>query len=318
MVSAHDSIGDIHWLLGILQHIDVGLVVLDRQYHVQLWNGFMENHSGKRSRDVLGRDLFMVFPNIPEKWLRRKVEAAFLLKNRSFTTWQQRPYLLRFDSYRPITGGSEWMYQNVSMFPLSSPSGRVDHVCLIIYDVTDMALDELALQQANAELEWLGRTDGLTGLNNRRAWQELLEAEFRRHTRGDRPTVLAMFDIDHFKRINDTYGHQVGDEVIRAVARAAAQVKRETDYAGRYGGEEFGVVLVETGIEGGLQFAERLRLMVEEHPVVHDGQAIHCTISVGLAELTADLRSSDEWVDRADQALYRSKAAGRNRTTVYR
>ena len=317
MSDSDTSIGEFHWLLGILQNIDVGLVVLDPENRVQLWNGFMENHSGIRAGDALGQDLFELFPDIPKTWLQRKIDSVFLLNNRAFTTWQQRPYLFRFESYRPITGGAEWMFQNVTFFPLVSLRGTIDHVCLLIYDVTDMALDELALQDANRELERLGRTDGLTGLDNRRSWEERLHAEYKRHSRSGQPCSLVMFDIDHFKRVNDTYGHQVGDEVIRRIAQTLMRVDRDSDIGGRYGGEEFGVILPDTDAEGAARFAERLRAAVESLAVEHEGGTLHCTISLGVAPLEPSVAGPDQWLERADQALYRSKEEGRNRYTLY-
>ncbi len=316
MSNEHFDLGELHWLFGIIQHVDVGLVVLDRDCHVKLWNGFMENHSGVSAAQVGNRNLFELFPEIDAQWLRRKLDSVFLLDTSSFATWQQRPYLLRFNSYRPITGESEWMYQNVTLFPLTSARGSVEHVCLMVYDVTDMALDEQALQRSNRELERMGRTDGLTGLYNRRAWEELLNSEFRRHQRNGQNSALVMFDIDHFKKVNDTYGHQAGDAVIRAVADMVRQTKREPDIAGRYGGEEFGVVLVDTDSVGAMRFAERLREAVMAHPVHHDGQEIHYTISLGVAPIDRE-QGCTRWIAAADQALYAAKHAGRNRVSLY-
>ncbi len=312
-----ENIAELHSLLAILQNVDVGLVVLDRDMHVHLWNGFMENHSGLRPSQVRGRHLFELFPELPQEWLSSKINAAFLLNNRSFSTWQQRPYLFKFNSYRPITGRSEWMYQNLTIIPLAAVNGEVEQVCLIIYDVTDTAMDEQALQQANAELAEMGRTDGLTGLYNRRAWEELLSAEYKRSERTGIKSVLVMFDIDHFKRVNDTYGHQGGDEVIRCAADALQYIKRESDIAGRYGGEEFGVILVDTDIAGGLHFAERLRSAIAALVVDYGEHRIKFTVSLGLAEIASFRGGYSTWLEQADQALYRSKENGRNRSTVF-
>jgi diguanylate cyclase len=311
-----DDIGELHWLLGILQHVDVGLVVLDRDHRVKVWNAFMENHSGISPGEVRDRDLFVLFPELPREWLEKKLNSVFMLNNRAFTTWQQRPYLFRFDSYRPITSAASHMYQNVTFFPLTSLNGEVNHVCLMIYDTTEAALDEQALQLANRELEKIGRTDGLTGLYNRSAWEELLSSEYRRCERSGGKAVLVMFDIDHFKRVNDTYGHQAGDEVIRAVAELMRQVKREPDLAGRYGGEEFGVILADTAMEGALHFAERLRHAVESHTVCYGREAIRFTISLGLAEIRYTSGGYTAWLEQSDKALYRSKEGGRNRVGV--
>jgi diguanylate cyclase len=317
MNSVVSDIAELHLLLGVIQNVDVGLVILDRDYRIRSWNGFMENHSGLSPSSVIGEVLFEQFPEIPEASMRKKLETVFLLNNRAFTTWQQRPYLMKFDSYRPITGRSEVMFQNMTIFPLASTSGQVEHVCLMLYDVTEQAIDEQALQAANRELDLLGRTDGLTGLYNRRTWEEYLAAEFKRYARSSRASALIMFDIDHFKRVNDTYGHQAGDEVIRRVAETLKKTMRESDIGGRYGGEEFGVVLPDTDNEGGVVFAERLRRMMEQTPVAYDGQHIEFTISLGIAEISGQLSRHTDWLEQADKALYQSKEGGRNRATVY-
>jgi diguanylate cyclase len=310
------DINELHWLLGILQHVDVGLVVVDREHKVTLWNAFMENHSGISPSDVRDKELFSQFPELPRVWLEDKLNAVFMLNNRAFTTWQQRPYLFRFDSYRPITSAAPHMYQNVTFLPLTSLTGEVEHVCMMVYDATEAALDEQALQLANRELEKLSRTDGLTGLYNRSAWEELLSSEYKRCERSGAKAVLVMFDIDHFKKVNDTYGHQAGDDVIRVVADLMRHIKREPDIAGRYGGEEFGVVLPDTSIEGGLSFAERLRSAIEAHTVQYGNEAIRFTISLGLAEINCTPGGYTEWLARSDKALYCSKEGGRNRTSI--
>jgi diguanylate cyclase (GGDEF)-like protein len=186
----------------------------------------------------------------------------------------------------------------------------------MVYDATETALDEQALQRANRELEKIGRTDGLTGLYNRSAWEELLSSEYKRCERSGGKAVLVMFDIDHFKRVNDGYGHQAGDEVIRAVAELMREVKREPDIAGRYGGEEFGVILADTDMAGALHFAERLRRAVESHTVQYGREAIRFTISLGLAEIRYTPGGYTAWLEQSDKALYRSKEEGRNRVSV--
>ncbi len=309
------DIGELHWLMDTVQSIDVGLVVLDRDYQIQVWNGFMENHSGLCAPQVQGQPLFTLFPGLPEAWFRRKADSVFMLRNRAFTTWEQRPYLFQFRNYRPITGQAEFMYQNTTLMPLISPDGSVEHICIIIYDVTDVAVSKLELSKANAELARLSRTDRLTGLNNRGYWEECLEAEYRRYQRTLAGVTLIMFDIDHFKRINDTYGHQAGDEVIRTLSRTLQATMRETDIAGRYGGEEFAVILIDTDASHARCFAERLRHAVDALCVNYDGREIRFTISLGLAELQPEVTTHTAWIELSDQALYHSKENGRNRLT---
>ncbi|RMF17863.1 MAG: sensor domain-containing diguanylate cyclase [Gammaproteobacteria bacterium] len=302
----------------MLQTVDVGLLVLDREYKVQLWNSFMENHSGIPAYKAKEQSLFDLFPEVQEDWFRHKTRSVFLLKNRTFTTWEQRPFLFRFRNYRPITGTEDFMYQNITISPLLSAAGDVDFICVLVYDVTDIASHRKQLMNANARLAQLSRTDRLTGLFNRGYWEEMLAREFLRFKRSQSPSTLVMFDIDHFKKVNDTYGHQAGDEVIRQVSAALTETTRATDICGRYGGEEFGVILPDTTGEKGLIFAERLRQRVEGLVVEHGGQTICFTISLGLAEASPDFPGHADWIEAADQALYHSKENGRNRSTLQR
>ncbi|SMQ61297.1 PAS fold-containing protein [Pseudidiomarina planktonica] len=131
---------ELHWKLSILGAIDVGIVVVNKNYQIQIWNEFMENHSGLLPSSVREQSLFKVCPEIDADWLQRKARVAWELGSRSFITWQQRPYVFRFGNYRPVTGRSEWMYQNITLLPLASPRGDIEHLCLIVYDVTEQAI----------------------------------------------------------------------------------------------------------------------------------------------------------------------------------
>ncbi|MGR6874604.1 PAS domain-containing protein [Pseudomonas sp. HK3] len=138
---------EFHWFMDILQTIDAGLVVLDRQYNIKLWNGFMENHSGIRPDQAKGSNLFELFSEIDQDWFMKKAEAVFLLNTRAFTISEQRPYLFKFKNNHPITGRAEFMYQNSTMIPLNNIEGATDHICLIIYDVTAAAMHKFDLAQ---------------------------------------------------------------------------------------------------------------------------------------------------------------------------
>lgn len=133
---------EFHWLMDILQTIDVGLVVLNRNYSIKLWNGFMENHSGLRPDQTKERNLFELFPEIDQDWFKKKSEPVFLLNTRAFTISEQRPYLFKFANNHPITGRAAHMYQNATIIPLSNVDGTTDHICLIIYDVTHSAMSK--------------------------------------------------------------------------------------------------------------------------------------------------------------------------------
>ena len=311
-----DMLKSAHWQMDILQHIDVGLVVMTPDYKIEVWNSFMQNHSGKAPEAVLNKSLFSVFPELSEQWFRHKSQPVFILQNTVFTTWEQRPYLFRFPHYRPITGTADYMYQNSTIIPLVDTKGDVSHICLIIYDVTDSAVNKVAQQQANKQLQTLSRTDHLSGLFNRGYWEYCLIKEFRRYDRYEQASSLIMLDIDHFKKINDKYGHTVGDEAIRCVSRIIKEQVRDLDVAGRYGGEEFGIILTNTNGDGACVFAERLRESIEKLTIYAEGHEINFTISLGVAELTNKIHDHRNWIEKADQALYKSKEGGRNRCTM--
>ncbi len=312
-----DQINELHWLMEMLHTIDVGLVVLDRQYNIQIWNGFMENHSGLLPREVKGKQIFEMFEEIPKEWFIRKSESVFMLKNKAFTIWEQRPYLFKFQNYRPITGTADYMYQNTTFIPLMSSTGLVTHLCLIVYDVTDNAIHKKDLEQANRDLAILSQTDGLTGLFNRSHWEFCLQTEYKRWVRSANPSCLVMLDIDHFKKVNDSYGHLVGDEVIRHISALIHAHVRETDVSGRYGGEEFAILLADTTIENAQVFAERLRREVASSVVKHNDIDLKYTVSIGLAEVDASIKSYEAWIECADAALYQSKESGRNKVTLH-
>lgn len=316
-MSAPIELTELHWLLAITQSIDVGVVVFDRDYRVKVWNTFMENRSGVIPRDAQGRVFFDLFPEVDRAWFSKRVENVATLGTPSFTIWERRPYLLRFDNYQPITGQEAFMYQNTTLFPLRSTNNLVEHLCLVIYDVTDVATNRRQLQQANIELQKLSSTDRLTGLYNRGHWEEALKLEYARHTRYGNVSSLIMFDIDHFKKINDTYGHPAGDRVIQQVAEVVRQHVRDSDICGRYGGEEFTILLPDTDKAGGRILAERLRQSIEAMVVEHEGKLVQVTISLGVADLSRPASEYKELIEWSDQALYAAKRGGRNRVAVH-
>jgi diguanylate cyclase (GGDEF)-like protein len=156
-------------------------------------------------------------------------------------------------------------------------------------------------------------TDSLTGLANRRTLDEELVLEWRRADRVGDSLAFVLLDLDNFKQVNDTHGHQAGDAVLRAVGQVLLGGVRQVDLAGRYGGEEFALILPETDLTGALKLAERLRVALETTPVeLAEGKTLHVTASFGVA-LKDQLRSADELVAVADEALYSAKGAGKNR-----
>ena len=171
----------------------------------------------------------------------------------------------------------------------------------------------LKLDETLAKLRQLSQRDELTKLFNRREFERMLAEEWDRSVRFERPFSLAMVDIDHFKSINDTHGHQTGDEVLRHVASLLAGQVRNVDRVARYGGEEFAIIMIETDGKSAVDGIKRLGLLLAETPcVVNPALTINVTFSAGVAWSHGD-RSASELVAAADEALYAAKKAGRNR-----
>lgn len=180
------------------------------------------------------------------------------------------------------------------------------------------AMRHLALALKNAmlyrEVKQHADLDGLTLVHNRRHFDARLAEETERHIRYAQPFTLMMLDIDHFKPINDTYGHQAGDAVLKQLAGLLRSTLRTTDYVARYGGEEFVVILPYTPDEQAILLAERLRGTIETHSFSHEGVRIPVTVSIGLSPVPeTQAQTAEQILGDADRALYRAKACGRNR-----
>jgi diguanylate cyclase (GGDEF)-like protein len=167
--------------------------------------------------------------------------------------------------------------------------------------------------QLHAEVQKLAITDALTGLYNRRGFEELGKRELERLRRFSHPLSAIMVDVDFFKRVNDNYGHKIGDQVIRAVAKRLTNSLREVDIIGRFGGDEFTVLLPETDMFTAVGVAERTLVNVRELPIVIEQLALKVTVSIGVVKATPEMLNLDELLEHADRAMYAAKQAGRNR-----
>jgi len=216
-------------------------------------------------------------------------------------------------AYASVESAVEVM--KVGAYDYISKPFNIDHIRLVV----DKAIEKRRLLQAAGERDFykrLSQIDGLTEAYNRRAFDELLKAEIARSDRYRRPLSLLMVDVDHLKVVNDTFGHQAGDEVLRRVAWLLKRSVRNCDIVARYGGDEFGVILVETGKTDAISAAHRLGRLVQgtgrardELPPREDRGV---TISIGVASYPTDAGGRAELVEKADQALYGAKAEGGN------
>jgi diguanylate cyclase len=179
--------------------------------------------------------------------------------------------------------------------------------------VADMEQEAQSFRDHLEEQRQKALIDPLTGLANRAGWSERLELEIARWKRYGGELLLAVLDIDHFKRINDSYGHLAGDKVLKIIAGELSKRMRKTDFIARFGGEEFVLLIPSTPLDGGRQLLQTLLEGVEQCPFHFRGERVVITLSAGLSAFNHDADSSDKVFERADQALYRAKSGGRNR-----
>lgn len=187
----------------------------------------------------------------------------------------------------------------------------VGGTCLAFFVRTELEIN------SDQKLRSLATTDALTGLVNRGYMAIQFQKEFDRSRRYERPLSLLMIDLDNFKKVNDTYGHQIGDQTLESVARILSSRSRIHDICARYGGEEFAVLLPETDLAGAKVIADRLRKAIEGHEFITRGPRIRCTVSIGVADLAGHSRGTmEEMIAAADKALLRAKSEGKNRLCV--
>lgn len=210
-------------------------------------------------------------------------------------------------------GGDDYLLKPISEVVLKAKINAMRRLVEMQRALVDVTQE---LNGANRELQRLSTTDGLTGIANRRFFDELSEREWRRCERMKKPMSLVMVDVDHFKKYNDTYGHQGGDECLKTVAAQVARAApRASDLAARYGGEEFVLVLGETTMDGAKWVANNIRQHVAELKIPHSGSSIgHVSVSCGVASvLPLEGQEFETLLKFADEALYKAKEQGRNR-----
>ncbi|WP_028202796.1 sensor domain-containing diguanylate cyclase [Paraburkholderia nodosa] len=299
----------------VVERVGFGIFVVDRDMNVLSWNRFMQDHSGVTAEDVIGHSIFERFPDLPRAWLTRKVESVFQLGSFAFSSWEQRPYLFQFDHDRPITGGVDYMQQDCTFMPLMR--GRdVIAVCVTISDVTHVSVMQREREDAVAKLREYADRDGLTGIANRRFFETRLADEFLRWQRYGGELSMLLFDLDHFKRINDEFGHVAGDTVLRSMAQRVSGVVRKQDVFGRFGGEEFALLLPCTPLDDALYVAEKIRRTIGDEPIEVQGVIVPVTASVGAATARTGAPDYEGMINEADAALYTAKRQGRNRSVA--
>lgn len=290
----------------IFDAINIGLVILDRDLKIQKWNRWMEAHSGISEEKILGSSIFENFPNLNNPKFQRSCKSVFSFGNFCFFSQKLHHYLFPFKSISYSESLFEYMQQSCSIGPLRDENNVIQNLFIYVQDVTEVAVYEHKLLELNLK-------DGLTGIFNRRYMEVKLREEFGRCKRYGGELSIVMFDIDFFKKVNDDYGHQCGDFILKSVSSRISSIIRNVDYLFRYGGEEFCCMFPETEFDGAMQAAERFRKAVMEMENNFDKAIVKITISLGVAGLNDEITSADMFLKKADEALFRAKREGRNR-----
>lgn len=288
----------------ILDNLHVGVIVLDTGCRIRYWNHWMEHSSGLPADSALGLSLVELYPGLDSRSFKRNFQSVVTFGIVAYFSPRLHGPLFPFPPPQGASGEFEYMQQSCVMGPIREDV-EVRSVYLTVEDVTESMTNQRRLAE-------LALKDGLTGVDNRRCFDRRFADEFDRSERYGHALSVIMIDIDLFKKVNDTHGHQFGDEALRQVASVCIKTVRTTDSLSRYGGEEFCILLPETGLAEAQALAERLRSSVAESPVKALGHSVPITVSAGVACSRPD-DSRVTLLARADSALYAAKQAGRNR-----
>lgn len=325
---------------GILDHAPIGQFILRRDHVVLFWNRCLEGWTGVPREKIVGSRILDHFPHLGAPKYASRIAEIFDGGPPTVFSSQLHRHIIP----APLPGGKfRFQYTVVTAVPV--PDRKSFDAMFAIQDVTSLteAIENhrMALDQAMAEteerrkaeaklvthaeeLERLNRIleersirDGLTGLFNHRYFYETLHRDYQLAERNNADLSIILLDLDHFKSINDTYGHPCGDYILKETAVLLSGIVRRTDLVARYGGEEFAILLSNTDLAGARVTAEHVRHGIEKHVFQQGTAAIRITASLGLAARHAHRTSSpEELVNGADKALYRAKSSGRNRTAV--
>ncbi|GIV20034.1 MAG: hypothetical protein KatS3mg023_1785 [Armatimonadota bacterium] len=305
----------------LFQGMPVACFTYDEQGVIRDWNTEAERVYGFTAEEAVGKTIYELFCR-PEnvEATRRVIQRVFAGESLRGIEWQDR------------TKNGEMRWMLTSTFPFSDAEGNVLGAISANIDITERKRqqeiieaqrDELEAQneslrqmtarlaEANAQMERMAATDGLTGLPNHRVFRERLWREFLWSLERDRAMSLMLMDVDHFKSFNDTFGHQAGDEVLRQVASVLEQHCGDRAFPARYGGEEFVAILPEMDRDTAILFAEQLREAIAAAPCCYR----QITASIGVATVDLHTLNPDSLIEEADQALYASKRRGRNRVS---
>lgn len=278
--------------------------IIDDEFRVIRANEAYGHLKGRQVDDLIGRKCHDVLAS-------RDGVCEGCVVDKSFTSADP---CAKEKSITQADGTMTWV--EIYTYPILDEDGKVSHVIEYTRDITGRKKSEGEKHRLIDTLERLSRTDGLTGLMNRRALTESLVHEVDRAKRYKSSLSLILCDIDSFKEINDTYGHDVGDRALQTISATLKTFLRKTDLAGRYGGDEFMLILPETSRKGAENLVNKLlSIMGETDLQLPDGKPVRLSMSIGIAEPSASDAGTDALIKRADDAMYASKQAGRNRVS---
>lgn len=318
VLANNQGIAELDFSVRLMEHLVVPTFVLDAECRVIIWNRACERLTGVPAAELIGsREHWRAFYDEPRPCLADLIAQGRTAEiDRLYADWDHAGHDCvpahgrRAENWCVMPQMGTRLYLAIDAGPIYDESGRLIAVVETLRDIT-------AQKQAQDELQRLATRDGLTGVANRRCFDETLAAEWRRCMREVRPLSLVLLDVDHFKRYNDVFGHLGGDACLKTIASTLLHAcHRSTDLAARYGGEEFAAILPGTTAAGALNVAERIRANVATLQMPHPGNAsAGCvTVSLGAATLVPDRTLHlDGLIDAADRALYAAKHAGRNR-----
>ena len=325
----------------ILDHAPIGQFILRQDLVVLFWNRCLEAWTGIARETIVGSNILEHFPHLGTGRYAHRITEIF--KGGPPTVFSSQLHKHIIPAGLP---GGKFRFQYTVVTSIPVPEGGAFDAMFAIQDVTSLteAIENhrLALNRAMAEteerrkaeaelatyaeeLERLNRIleersirDGLTGLFNHRHFYQVFHRDFLLAERTGADIACILLDLDHFKRVNDTYGHPCGDHILKEAASLVQGVVRKTDLVARYGGEEFVILLPNTHLAGALVTAEHIRSKIEHHAFFHGSTAIRITASMGVAARRPhQALTAEELLACADQALYRAKAEGRNRTALF-
>lgn len=301
----------------VLNAVNVGTIVLDDNCNIVIWNHWMERNSSILAQDAMGKKLIDLFPELQTGRLQSAIQSALTSRFPSVLsqTLNKSPFPL-FITPKDARDGQR-MQQAIQVIPITAHNAPC-HCLIQVTDVSMAVNRETVLRQQAIELRSKTYTNGLTGIPNRRRFDEHAEEVLRLAKRNCSPLSVVMIDIDFFKQFNDRYGHLTGDQCLIDVAQAISKIPvRPLDMVARWGGEEFIALLPDTALDGAKKIAEDMLAAVNKLGIAHSLSltAEHVSISLGVATCLSAKRVNhlSDIVRVADMALYEAKNSGRMR-----